>query len=75
LIFGLWTIYVLTLYPFVIEVEILPVRIFLNEFVRILIFVAPVFLILKYIIGEKPMAFLKLGGNVKTGVLWALLRV
>lgn len=73
LIFGLWTIYVLTLYPAVTGETNLPLRIFLNEFVRVLIFVAPVFLFLKFVIGEKPISFLKLDANIKTGVLYGVI--
>lgn len=72
LIFGLWTIYVSTLYPFVIGIIYTPARIFLNEFVRALIFVAPVFLFLKFVIGVKPIYFLKLDANVKSGILWGV---
>ena len=70
LIFGLWTVYVSTLYQFVIGLENLPARIFFNEFIRVCIFVAPVFIILKFINGEKSISFLRLDRNVKTGVFW-----
>ena len=73
LVFGLWTIYVSTLYPLVVGVTNLPSRIFLNEFIRAIIFVAPVFLFLKFVIGEKPISFLKLDANIKTGVLWGVI--
>ncbi len=73
LIFGLWTVYVWTLYPSVISVTNLPARIFLNEFIRVLIFVAPVFLFLKFTTGEKNISFLKLDTNIKTGILWGII--
>ncbi|HEX8263825.1 MAG TPA: CPBP family intramembrane glutamic endopeptidase [Pyrinomonadaceae bacterium] len=69
LIFGLWTVYVSTVYPSVISIGNLPARIFLNEFIRICIFVAPVFLLLTFVIGEKPISFLKLDKNIRSGIL------
>lgn len=72
LIFGLWTVYVSTVYPSVAVVGNLPARIFLNEFIRICIFVAPVFLLLKFVIGEKPISFLKLDKNIRSGILWGI---
>lgn len=72
LVFGAWTAYLLTLYPVVSGVGNMPARILLNESIRVLIFVAPVFLFLKYAIGVKPISFLKLDANVKTGILWGI---
>ena len=71
-IFGLWTIYVTTLYLSVAGVNNIPARIFLNEVIRALIFVAPIFILLKFVIGEKPISYLKLDTNIKIGVLWGI---
>lgn len=73
MIFGFWTVYVSTLYPSIEVIANVPLRIFLNEFIRACIFVAPVFLFLKHIIGEKPISFLKLDTNIKTGILWGVI--
>ena len=69
LVFGLWTIYVSTLYSSVAGVNNIPARIFLNEVIRALIFVAPVLPSLKFVIGEKPISYLKLDTTIKIGVL------
>lgn len=69
LIFGLWTVYVSTVYSSIAAIANLPARTFLNEFFRTCIFVAPVFLLLKLFIGEKPISFLKLETNIKSGIL------
>lgn len=70
LLFTVWTIYVLTLYPVVISGKTIPGRIIFNEFIRALIFVAPIILLIKFFYGERPLSFLKLDKNVKTGILW-----
>jgi uncharacterized protein len=67
LIFGAWTIYVATIYPIVEGIANTAARIFLNEFIRSLIFVLPVFLLLNRFLGEKPIRFLKLDSNILKG--------
>lgn len=73
LILWLWSVYVSTFYPFVINNRNVAERIFLNELIRFTIFVIPVFLLLKFVSGENPFRFLKLQTNVFRGILWGII--
>lgn len=72
LIFGMWSIYVAFLYSSVESNPNVATRILLNEFVRFCIFVAPVFLYLKFVAHQEPFHYLKLRTNISGGVLWGL---
>ncbi len=73
IIFVLWTAYVLTLYPFVSSRQNMAWRIFLNEFFRFSIFVAPVCLWLIFADRLNPFRYLKLTENVWRGLALGLI--
>ncbi|MDQ3800390.1 MAG: CPBP family intramembrane metalloprotease [Acidobacteriota bacterium] len=72
LIFGLWTVYVATVYPFVESRPDAATRVILNESIRFGIFVLPVWIYLKFIARENAFRYLKLSENVARGIFWGV---
>jgi hypothetical protein len=72
LIFGLWTVYVATVYPFVESRPDVAARVLLNESIRFGIFVLPIWIYLKFIARENPFRYLKLSENVARGIFWGV---
>lgn len=74
LIFGGWTLYVATLYPFVASRPNPAARVLLNESLRFGIFVLPIWIYLKFVARppQNPFRYLKLKTSVSRGILWGV---